>query len=281
MIKPRIIVHSLLSFTLAIALTCEIDHGIEPLPGTLGVEVIFIKSRIPKDTQGIYLFVAPTFPPHAINELFLSPNTLPFWEIDTTGSEYARDTLYTEISLPYGHYDAIGLWWYNKGTESNLADVFTLKLDQNYLPAEITLSPDSSYVRTELWANLTRVEREASIEGTISFNGPFPSNTLVTAVGAYLRTPVEKVEYLIYLVSMDFSINENPYHFTLPVPNRYPVLEYLGVFWLSDRSGLDNFQTIGYYEDPNNPGQPGTVTIKKNGSVAGFDINADWSLIEP
>ena len=84
-----------------------------------------------------------------------------------------------------------------------------------------------------------------------------------------------------YLLSMDFSIDENPYHYKLPVPSRHRTIKYLAVFWLSERSGLDNFQTIGFYEDPDNPGQPGTIKIQANKTVSGYDIQADWSLINP
>ena len=259
---------------------CNTDHGIAPLPGKLGVDVIFMNSNIPENTQGIYLFVAPEFPPHAINELFLIPNSLPFWEIDRTAGKYARDTIYTEIDLPYGHYEALGLWWYNKETNSNLADVFTLKIGPDYLPVPIDITEDEPFVETELWANLTRVERNSFIEGTIYFNGPFPENTLATAVAAYFRKPEKKIEYLVYLLSMDFSINENPYHYKLPVPSRHKIIDYLAVFWLSDRSGLDDFRTLGYYkEDRNKPGPPAKVRIKLNDTVSGFDIDADWSLI--
>jgi len=260
--------------------SCSDDHGIAPVPGKLGVDVVFINNKIPENTQGIYLFIAPVFPPHAINELYLTPNSLPFQQLLGNPNPNARDTIYTEIDLPYGHYEALGLWWYNKETVSNLADVFTLKLGPDFMSVPIDITPEKPSVRTDLWANLSRVEREATIEGTIRFNGPFPANTLATAVAAYFIKPAKKVEYLVYLLSMDFSINENPYHFKLPVPNRYRTIQYLAVFWLSDRSGLDDFRTIGIYQDPNNPGQPGKVRIVPNGTVTGFDIDADWSLIE-
>ena len=249
-------------------LICHCDHGIGPVPGILGIDVIFINEDIPEETEGVYLFVAPVFPPHAINELFLSPNSIPL----------DHDRVYTEIDLPYGHYEAIGLWWYSTETNSNLADVFTLKLDNEFLPYEFDLTPEAPYHRTTLPANLNRVDRDASIEGTIYFNGPFPPNTLVTTIAAYIQKPVEKPEYLIYLKSMDFSIDENPYHYQLPVSSK-GTIKYLVVFWLSDRSGLDDFRTIGYYEDPDNPGQPGAIRLQENQIITGIDIDADWSLI--
>ena len=181
-----ILIHS--TMAVLFLTTCQ-DHGIEPLPGRLEVDVIFINEEIPENTQGVYLFVAPIFPPHAINELYLSPNSLPLGE----------DTVHTEIVLPYGHYQAIGLWWFNTGTVSNLADVFTLKMGSDFLPWEFDLTREKPVIRTELWADLNRVDRDATIEGTISFNGPFPPNTLATALGAYIKKPVQDVEYLIYL----------------------------------------------------------------------------------
>ena len=249
--------------------SCKSEHGVAPLPANLGVDVIFLNEQIPENTEGVYLFVAPEFPPHAINELFLSPNSLPL----------GNDTVHTEMVLPYGHYEAVGLWWFNKETESNLADVFTLKIDQNFLPYEFDVSEENPRHDIELYANLNRVDRDATIEGTITFNGPFPENTLITAIAAYVRKPDKKVEYLVYLKSMDYSVDSNPFHYKLPVRSNSSVT-YLAVFWLSERSGLDDFKTLGFYEDPNNPGQPGVVKLKKNGTVTGYDIQADWSLIK-
>ena len=248
---------------------CSDDHGISPLPGNLGVNVIFLNQEVPENTQGVYLFVAPVFPPHAINELYMNPNSLPLNRI-------ANDTVYSEIVLPYGHYEAVGLWWYNKYTISNLADVFTLKINPDYAPFEFDITEENPSLDVDLYANLNRVDRDATIEGTIYFNGPFPANTLVTGIGAYIvKEPEKKVDYLIYLHSMDFSIDENPYHFKLPVRSRRTI-EYLAVFWLSDRSGLDNFKTLGFYRDPQDLDKPGKLKLKENETIQGIDIYADW-----
>ena len=253
-------------------LHCKSDLGINPLPGTLGVDVIFLTEDIPKSTEGVYLFVAPVFPPHAINELFLSPNSIPL----------NNDTVYTEIYLPYGHYQALGLWWYNKGTKSNLADIFTLKtiFDQekfDWSLYEFDITPEQPYHRAKLPANLNRVDRNAAIKGTIYFNGPFPENTLATAIAAYIQKPEEDIDYFVYLNSMDFSIDKNPYHYTLPVKSGNTI-RYLAVFWLPERGGLGDFQTIGYLQEPD--GTPKTIRLQKDETVTGMDIYADWSKIK-
>lgn len=268
--KNQIIFNLLLAFLLC--LSCNVDHGVEPLPGKLEVDVIFITEDIPEDTEGVYLWAAPVFPPHAINELFLNTNSL----------SLGNDTISTEIVLPYGHYEAFGLWWYNKKTQSNLADIFTLKTVFNPQEFEwnlydFSISPEQPIHKTKLFANLNRVDRDASIEGTIYFNGTFPENTLVTAVAAYVQKPIEDVEYFLYLKSMDFSIDKNPYNFKLPVDSRN-MIGYLTIFWLPERAGLGDFEELGFYQDDN--GEPISIRLQPDGKVTGVEIYADWAKIE-
>lgn len=250
--------------------TCNVDHGIAPLPGKVEATVYF-RGTPPEDTQGIYLTVAPIFPPHAINELYHSPNSLP---IDL-------DTVHAEMELPYGRYEAISLWWYSTETESNLADVLSIPLDieNSLLPMSFEITPENPVFEIDLYTNWNKVSRDAAIEGTIYFNGPFPENTLATAIAAYQFRPEESIHYLLWLKSMDFSIDSNPYHFRLPI--RHGSVNYLAVFWLPERAALSDFQTIGIYLDPNNPSQPGTMSIKADSVVTGIEIYADWNTIHP
>jgi len=267
--KKYILIFQFLILLLLTTIRCEIDHGIKPLPGKLAATVYF-RGTPPENTQGIYLVVAPIFPPHAINEMYHSPNSLP---ID-------KDTVYTEIELPYGHYEAVSLWWYNTETESNLADILALPLDpcNNLLPLSFDISPDEPDFAIDLYANWDRVNRDAAIEGTIYFNGPFPENTLATAIAAYKYEPVENVDYLVYLKSMDFSINDNPYHYRLPI--RHGGVNYIAVYWLPEHADLTDFKNLGIYEDPNNPGQPGKLSLAEDETITGVDIYVDWSVIE-
>ncbi len=255
-------------FISSIFLSCGDNHGIEPLPGRLDLNIYFSTEDIPENTEGVYLFVAPQFPPHAINEMFLSPNSLPLGE----------DTVITSMELPYGHYQAIGLWWYNKNTVSNLADLFTLKFNNELLPYEFDITENAPVHQTDLWANLERVDRDASIEGTIYFDRAFPDSTLLTAVAAYSQRPTNDLEHLIYLKSMDFSVDENPFHYKLPIKGP-AIIKYVVVLWLSDRSGLDDFKTVGYYVDPVDSTSPGTLRLRQDQTATDIDIHADWDNI--
>jgi hypothetical protein len=258
----------LIIILLAFTIHCEVDHGIAPLPGKLAATVRF-HGTAPANTEGIYLIVAPQFPPHAINELYQSPNSLP---ID-------QAIVSAEVELPYGHYQAVSLWWYNTETKSNLADVLALPLDpkNSLMPLGFDITPKDPIFKIDLDAYWSLVDRDATIEGTIYFNGPFPKNTSITAVAAYLLEPEVSFQYLSYLKSIDYSINKNPYHYKLPI--HHGTINYIVVFWLPERTNLTDFRTIGVYEDPKRPGKPGKVKTSANETVTGIDIYADWSTI--
>jgi hypothetical protein len=252
----------------AIGAGCSGDHGLEPQPGRLVIDVFF-RGTPPPTTQGIYLIVSPQFPPHAINELFHSSNSLPI----------GRDSVRTVIDLPYGHYDAISLWWYSNETKSNLADVLALPVVQDtvgvYKPLgfDLNRSNPSDYVK--LYPDWNKVNRDASLEGTITFNGPFPKNTMATAIAAYAYQPKSNVEYLTYMKSIDFSVGTNPYKYKLPI--RSGTISYIVVLWLPERASMTGFTELGICEDPAAPGAPLKLKIKAGENRTGLNILADWS----
>jgi hypothetical protein len=249
---------------------CGKDYGIKPLPGMVRGKVIFRGQR-PADTQGVYLIVAPHFPPHAINELYHSPNS-----VDTH-----RDTAYYEMELPYGRYEAIGLWWYGTRTRSNLADILALPLDpfQEFRPLGFELTPENPVCEINLYANWAVVDRDGAIEGTIRFDGPYPADTEATAVAAYAEVPQKPSDYIIFLRSLDFSVTGNPFRYRLPV--RHGTYKYIVVFWLGKRMPLSEFRTLGFYEDPTRPGHPGRVVVGAGQTVRGIDIFARWENARP
>ncbi|MBN2416903.1 hypothetical protein JXO52_13735 [bacterium] len=248
---------------------CRISHGLAPLPGTVKARVIF-RNDPPDNTQGIYLSVAPEFPPQAINQMYHSPNSLPI----------GLDTVHAEIVLPYGHYDAICLWWYNRDTESNFADILGLPLnpENNLAPLDFTLSESEPEFSIDLYANWDTVKRDASISGTIRFGGPFPKNTQATAVAAYRFEPKDDIHYLVWLKSIDFSIGPesphynsaaNTYDYTLPV--RHGGIDYLAVFWLAEEDAMTEFTVLGVYD--------GQLSLEAGEHLGGIDITADWNII--
>lgn len=262
---------------------CHVDSGLKPLPGKFVVEVTFL-GEAPENTEGIYLVVMPKFPPQAINYLYHSPNSLPVNE----------DTVITEMYLPYGDYEAYCLWWYSTESESNLADILALPVEALIENSQIVIEPigfsiteENPVVEEELTADWDKVRRNAMIEGTVTFNGDFPSNTYATAIGAYVSEPTDPIHYLTLLKTIDISVGPDSknynaknrtYQYKLPI--RSGIVRYLAVFWMPEQSDLTSFYSVGYYPDPENADVPGVLNISENENLKGIDIQVDWSLIE-
>lgn len=250
--------------------SCVSDYGVEPLPGMVRGKIIYRGER-PEETQGAYLIVAPQFPPHAINELYHSPNSVDTW----------RDTVEYEMALPYGSYEAIGLWWYGKTSRSNLADILALPLDpfHEFKPKGFQLTPENPEYTINLYANWAVVDRDGAIEGTVRFDGPYPPNTEATAVAAYADVPSKSSDYIVLLRSLDFSVTGNPFHYRLPV--RHGTYKYVVVFWLAKRASLTDFKTLGFYRQLERPERPGRVKVEPGRAAKGVDIYASWENLQP
>lgn len=270
--KKRMILSSTL-FLILFIIGCDVDHGIEPLKGRLEANIIFT-GQPPEDTEGIYLTVAPLFPPHAINEMFHSPNSIPL----------DQSPFQASLDLPYGHYDAFIIWWYSKKTKSNLADILYILPDNHGNPQSFDITKENPVFhidRLDLTPEI--LNRPSALKGTIQFNGPFPSNTWVTAIAAYSFEPSTGIQYLMYLNSIDFSVGptsenyhpaDNTYTFNLPVRNRITV-QYIAVFWLPEQSDITDFRVLGTF-DFSQYSSP-YIFIRDTTTIEGLDIQADWS----
>jgi hypothetical protein len=250
---------------------CEIDHGLAPVPGKLRARVAFRGTR-PEDTQGVYMIVAPEFPPHAINELYQSPNSLPL----------DQDTVWTEIDLPYGHYEAFGLWWYSKDTRSNLADILALPQDLiTGEPLGFDLTPEKPVVEKVMNANWDDISRDAALKGTVYFDGDFPENTDITAVAAFSAKPVTSLHYLVWLKAIDITIEPGvrSHQFNLPVKSGR--IGYIAIFWLPENAPIYDIKIVADARDPNNPEKVWSKTLRVNETVEGIEIHVDWNNPQP
>lgn len=270
----RYIVFFLFGLVLLMWLSCDVDHGLAPLPGKLKATVVF-RNEPPDDTEGIYLTVAPQFPPRAINMMYQSPNSLP---ID-------QDTVVQEIDLPYGHYEAVSLWWYSNDTESNLADILAIPLDwtNQLLPRQFDITEDEPVFEITLYANWSKMDRDASVQGTIHFSDDFPTNTDITAIAAFSLIPENSLQYLTMMKAIDFSVGpesrnwnnkEKTFDYTLPV--RHGSIQWIAVFWLPQHANLTEVQFISSYVDTTT-GIPIRLSLGEDETITGADLYVNWA----
>ena len=276
--KKRILTSCLILAGVAILwFSCSVDHGLAPLPGKLKATVYFFDEP-PDDTEGIYLAVAPKFPPQAINMMYQSPNSLP---ID-------QDTVVQEIDLPYGHYEAVSLWWYSNNTESNLADILAIPLDpvNNLLPRQFDLNEENPEYEITLYAFWNKMKRDASIEGTIHFSREFPDNTYITAIAAFSLIPESNLEYLTLMKAIDFSIgpmsrnwNNEDKTFKYKLPVRHGSVRLIALFWLPEHANLTDIQFVSFYNDSTTH-LPVRMSLAGGETISDVDLYVDWSTVE-
>ncbi len=256
-------------------LHCNIDHGLEPIQSKIGGK-IFFQGDVPPRTDEVRVAVIKDFPPRAINELFFSDQIT-----------VAEDTVAWETYMPSGRYAAVVVVWKEKKQSWNLSDIIGLyggtfvgdMLIPTYLP--VTIPDETSVIDTvDIQANLNRVNRDAAIEGTVTFTGQWPENTGIVGIGAFVDTPEpgNLIDYFLKNVALDYTVPPFVPEFTyrLRVASSFGTLKYISVLWIDASFDLTSIKDIGFYRDPENPDLPGSVPLTYNMTTSGIDITVNF-----
>jgi hypothetical protein len=265
----------LLSFILLLSIYCHIDHGLEPIVSKISGK-IFFKGEIPPHTDEVRVGAVKEFPPRSINELLFS-DMIPF----------RQDTAQWEIYLSEGHYEVIAVIWKEHNASWNISDVIGLYggefIGDLLVPTykSVTIPNSSTVIDTiDIEANLNRVNRDAKITGNITFLGEWPQNTGALGVGAFVDIPKKGnfLDYYFKNVALDYGIPSfiNTFDYQLRVRSS-DILNYIAVVWIDDSFDLTQIMDIGFYRDPQNPDQPGSITLSKNSTATDIDIIVDFS----
>ena len=257
-------------------LNCSIDHGLEPIHSKIGGK-IFFQGDAPSGTDEIRVAVIKDFPPRAINELFFS-DQIPF----------AEDTVAWEIYMSPGRYAAVVVVWKEKRQSWNLSDIIGLHggtfigdmLIPTYLP--VTIPDEMSVIDDiDIQANLNRVNRDAAIEGTVTFTGEWPENTGIVGIGAFVDIPEpgNLIDYFFKNVALDYTVPPfvPEYTYRLRVASTLGTLGYISVIWIDKTFDLTSIKDIGFYRDPENPDLPGSVPLAQNATSGGIDITVNFN----
>lgn len=253
-----------ISFTLV---DCEIDHGLQPIHSRIGGVIRFTGTRVPPASDEIRVAVVKDFPPKNIQELLFS-DMIPFKQND---SVVIQTPVPWEIYLPPGHYDMAAVIWKENNSSWNISDVVGvyggLFLGDMLIPTyqSIDIPSSRSVIDTlDIQANLNRVDRDAVISGTVTFQGKWPDNTGIVGVGAFVDIPKkgDLIDYYFKNVALAYDIP--PYSekrgYRLRVRSK-DTLKYIAVVWINSYFDLTSLQDIGYYADPVVPSNPGTVSL--------------------
>jgi len=277
-VKKRILLSSvagLLGFGL-LFLACRVDRGLSPDLGVIKGKIIFVHrtSAILQKTDEIRVAVAKSFPPSEFTELITSPPL----------NKWAGDTVSYELYVPFGTYNILGVVWKGKGKAWNLSDVMGYyHRSEDFLPSPITVTHSHMVVDSiDVYADFDYVVREASICGTITYTGPWPSNTEIMGIGAFRTPPDPNNIFSLLNVSsakIGIPIFVSHYHYCLPVSAG--TYRYIGLFWKAKGTPFTDIHYLGYYADPDSLGAPGAVTVQKGETKDHVDIFVDFNTFQP
>ena len=260
---------------MAVFNACTDDFGIEAdfFKGKIEGR-LFINQAVPENTDEIRVAVSEKFPPTDFRKLIIS-SVVP---VDTS---VTSDTVEYDLDLPLGTYDYIFAVWKEKDRSFSLSSI--LGQFGDILGSPITLTEENP-VLTGIDINITfeRVLRGGFIGGKITFVGDIPPTTAGIAYIASEIVPTSPIDFFTHPPTLEIisggelNISEFNYQYAIK-PGTY---KYIAVVWLEQGANLLDFKTLGIYEDPNAPGEPGEVVIEKGPPGAtGVDIIADFANI--
>lgn len=257
-------------------LSCRVDRGLSPDLGVIKGKIIFEHrtAEILKKTDEIRVAVAKSFPPSEFTELITSPPI----------NKWAGDTVSYELYVPFGTYNILGVVWKGKGKAWNLSDVMGYYHSaEDFLPSPITVTRSHMVVDSiDVYADFDYVVREASICGTITYNGTWPANTEIMGIGAFRTPPDPNNIFSLLNVSsakIGIPIFVKTYHYCLPVSAG--TYRYIGLFWKAKGTPFTDIHYLGFYTDPDSTEVPGIVTVQKGETKNGVDIFVDFNRFRP
>jgi hypothetical protein len=264
---------------------CDIDHGLAPIQSKIGGTVRFVGDANPTNTDEVRVAVIKQFPPRDITELTFSDMIL------GNSDQLPLPPRPWEIYLAPGSYEIVAVIWKAHNQSWNISDIIgihggTFIGDQLIPPfpfKPVVLSGSGSVVDTlTITANLNRVNRDATVEGTVTFNGPWPSNTGVVGIGAFTDVPKKGdiIDYVFKNVALDYSPPTfvDRFEYRLRVRST-DAIRYVAVMWIDDSYSFASITDIGYYRDPADPSKPGSVDASPR-RVTGIDIAVDFTQTE-
>jgi hypothetical protein len=265
---------------LILQFSCEIDHGLEPIRSKISGVVTFKGDKNPDLTDEVRVALVRQFPPKEINELLFSEIIL------NNSDKLPVEPRPWEIYVEPGSYEIVAVIWKANNQSWNISDVIGIYggafIGDQLIPPfpfKPVVIPESGVVIDTIEANLNRVNRDATVEGRITFEGTWPTNTGVVAIGAFTDIPAagNVFDYLLKNVALDYSVSMHvdQADYRLRVRST-DVLKYIAVLWISDSYDFSTIRDIGYFRDPADPSKPGIVTPKA-GATTGLDITVDFS----
>jgi hypothetical protein len=277
----KYILFALLSFlVLALFVSCEIDHGLYPIKYTIKGKVLFFKGEPPPNTDRVEVFALKEFPPKdPQNFLYLGKSGA--LDYPKAGSE-VNEVEY-EIPISRTSYQMIVVLWKEKNQNWDLTGLMGF-----YTGEGGSILPDSVFVTKEIPvvdsvdinANWEVVSKDASISGKITYEGDWPKDTQLLLLAVYRQKPTSDMQFLLFEnVNYTQPVFVDTSSYRLAVGSG--VYNYVVLYWVGKKiSKITDLIALGYYESPENPGQPGKIEIASGERKEDVHIHVNFNAIQ-
>ncbi|MGH7494159.1 MAG: hypothetical protein ACREOO_17430 [bacterium] len=239
----------LLLLSLPFVLSCNYDHGVDPVPTKISGEVIFANTPPPDYVREAVFIAAKKLPPdNLLTDVVFSDPLL--FDTDTARTE--PDTVRYELIVDAGKYVTSGVLWRRQNEPWDIANILGVYTAPGQItPQAIELTPEHPVAdNVNIIANWDLAKRDAYIEGTVSFKDEWPANTEIVALAFYPVIPRNQFEYIIYLKGLDINVKKftPTHHFRTAVSSGE--YKFIALFWFGRGTSLADIRAAGFYHCP-------------------------------
>ncbi len=268
----------LLLLAILFNLSCNYDHGVDPVLSRIRGEVIFNNTPAPEHVREVAFVAVKKLPPDNLLTDVVFSDPLPI-NIDPTRLE--PDTVRFDIVADLGHYDAAGVLWRRKGEPWDIANILGLyTLPGQLTPQTIELTGEEPVADSvNINANWDLAKRDAIIEGDLTFEDDWPPNTEIVAVAFFPIIPRTQFDYILYLKGLDINIKKfaKTFHYRTAVTSGE--YKFIALFWFGKGGSLASIRAVGFYSCPTDPELPRPVAVAPGATLSKIDFNVRFSSL--
>jgi hypothetical protein len=260
------------------SLSCNYDHGLDPVRSRIRGEIIFNNTPAPEHVREVAFVAVKKLPPDNLLTDVVFSDPLP---INIDPNRFDPDTVRFDIVADLGHYDAAGVLWRRKNEAWDIANILGLyTLPGQLTPRTLELTEDHPVADSvQIQANWDLAKRDAIIEGDLTFEDEWPANTELVAVAFFPVIPRTQFDYILYLKGLDINVKKfsKTYHYRTAVTSGE--YKFIALFWFGKGGSLASIRAVGFHSCPNDPLRPKPVAVAPGATLSGVDFSVRFSSL--
>ena len=266
-----------LALMLGVLLSCEYDHGVDPIRTRIRGNIIFTSLPAPGDVREVRVAVAKRFPPENLATDLIYSDPLTFSRSTNPGT----DTVAYELVVEPATYSAAGVLWRKSGAAWDIANILGFYTAPGQLsPQSIVITPENPVAENvNILANWDLAKRDAVIEGTLTFKDEWPEDTEIVALAFFPIIPRTSIDFLT-VKALNINVpkfRKEPFHYRTNVGSGD--YKFITLFWKGVTTSLFEIRAVGFYHCPTDSLLPKIVTVAPGVTADSIDFDVKFSTL--